>query len=238
MLTHRNYTASVWVDEDAGLICGKIDNISRDSLPFQGKTYEDAKQNFIKTIEAYIEFCKNEKIDPEKPVSYSGKLPFRTSSDTHRAIAHKAKEMGKSINTWLEELALNALREPATKRDEKDGIPSTLIRQLDSQPDRMEHFFDQIAPYLKNGGPVGTFKFLNAVEKVLPGLKAIKSHLKSPTSDVIRTIVSEIEDLTGELLVDSLEQASSGFVKGERQGQVTVQKGSQETSQVGAESRV
>ncbi|KAM3108639.1 type II toxin-antitoxin system HicB family antitoxin [Phormidesmis sp. 146-33] len=216
MLTYRDYTASLWVDEDAGLICGKVDNISRDSLPFQGRTYEDAKQDFIKTIEAYIEFCRNENIEPEKPVTFSGKLPFRTSSDTHRAIAHKAKQMGKSINTWLEELALNALKEPETKQNQGSGIPSKLLGQLESQPELMEHFFDQIAPHLKNGGPVGTFKFLGAVEKVLPGLKAIKSHLKAPNPEVMGKIVREIEAWTEDATEDSEEPVPKRFVKEER----------------------
>jgi predicted HicB family RNase H-like nuclease len=228
MLTHRNYTASLWVDEDAGLICGKVDNISRDSLSFQGKTYEEAKQDFIKTIEEYIDFCRSENIEPEKPAHFSGKLPFRTSPETHGAIAHKAKQMGKSINAWLEEVALKALREPVTKQieqDEQDGIPSKLLGQLESQPDLMGRFFDQIAPYLKNGGPVGTLKFLSAVEKVLPGLKAIKSHLKAPNPEVVGKIVNKIEAWTEEAMMDSEEPGPNRFVKEEQKaGQFTIRK--------------
>ena len=225
MLTYRNYTVFIWVDEDAGLICGKVDNISRDSLSFQGKSYEEAKQDFIKTIDDYLEFCKSENIEPEKPAHFSGKLPFRTSPETHGAIAHKAKQMGKSINAWLEEVAIKALKEPATKQIEPASTSPRLIDQLESQPDRMSHFFDQVAPHFKNSGPVGTLKFLGAVEKVLPGLRAIKTHLKTPNPEVIGKIVSEIEAWTEETMADSEEPSPKSFTKEEQEaGQFAVRK--------------
>lgn len=228
MLTHRYYTASIWVDEDTGLICGRVDNISRDSLSFQGKIYEEAKQDFIKTIDDYLEFCKSENIQPEAPAHFSGKLPFRTTPSTHQAIAYKAKQAGKSINAWLEEVAIKALSKPTPKQIEQDepvGTSPRLIDQVRSQPNLTADFFDRIASHLINGGPIGTLNFLDAIEKALPGLKAIKSHLKAPNPEVVGKVVSEIEAWAQKALVDSEKPASNPFVKEEQEtGQVTVRK--------------
>ncbi|KAM3093570.1 type II toxin-antitoxin system HicB family antitoxin [Phormidesmis sp. 146-35] len=216
MLTYRNYTASLWVDEKAGLICGKVTNISRDSLPFGGKTVEEAEQEFRKTIDTYLTFCEQENIEPEKPVTFSGKLPFRTSSEIHRDISHQAKQAGKSINTWLEEAAIKALGESASEAPPESRLPE-LLQQLEKQPELMERFFEKITPYLKNRGPVGTIKFLGAVEQVLPSLETVRSHLKAPNPEVMADIINAIETWTLEAeITDSGQPAPKPFVKEEQ----------------------
>lgn len=228
MLTYQNYTASLWVDEKAALICGKVDNISRDSLPFQGRTVEEAKKEFTKTIDRYLEFCKKENVEPEKPMSFSGKLPFRTSPEIHRSLYYKAKQAHKSINAWLEEVANKALEEDAVDQNKGKQAenPSELFRKLEKQPpELMDRFFDQVAPHLKNSGPVGTIKLLSAVEKVLPGLDEIRLQLKQPDSKTMVKVVSAIAAWVEEAKADSNQGISVPFVKEEQEsGRISIRR--------------
>ncbi|PSB17603.1 type II toxin-antitoxin system HicB family antitoxin [Phormidesmis priestleyi ULC007] len=196
MLNYLGYTASLSIDEKAELVCGKVNNVSRELLHFQGKTVEKAKEEFEKTIDTYLKFCKLEKVEPEKPENFSGKLPFRTSPEVHRNIAHTAKDAGRSINSWLEEAAIKALQESKTdeKKTEEVEIPATMLLQLKKHPELMEQFLDQVTPSLKKSNAVGAIDFLSAVEKVLPGLEAIRSHLRTSDPQTMTKVVSAIED--------------------------------------------
>jgi predicted HicB family RNase H-like nuclease len=45
---------------------------------------------------------------PEKP--FSGKLPFRTSTEHHRLIFLAASKAGKSMNAWMDEILVQEAR--------------------------------------------------------------------------------------------------------------------------------
>jgi lactoylglutathione lyase len=52
-----------------------------------------------------IDFCAELGQPPEKP--FSGKLPFRTSTEHHRLIFLAANKVGKSMNAWIDEVLVN-----------------------------------------------------------------------------------------------------------------------------------
>ncbi|MEG3955848.1 type II toxin-antitoxin system HicB family antitoxin [Microcoleus sp. herbarium2] len=68
-------------------------------MTFKAQTIEEARQEFQKSIDDYLEFCKELGQEPDKP--FSGKLPFRTTPEHHRKIFIAAKKTGKSINNWM-----------------------------------------------------------------------------------------------------------------------------------------
>jgi predicted HicB family RNase H-like nuclease len=101
MLTYKGYTAEIKVNVEAGMLQGRVLDI-KDSITFEGKTVEEAKQEFHKSVDAYLKFCKELGQEADKP--FSGKLPFRTTPEIHRAIYLAAAQAGKSINAWMEEV--------------------------------------------------------------------------------------------------------------------------------------
>lgn len=105
MLTYKGYIAQIEVDTDAGLLHGRVLDI-KDVVTFQGKTVEDARQAFEKSVDDYLEFCADLGEEPDKP--FSGKLPFRTTPDNHRKIFIAARKTGKSINAWMDEVLAEA----------------------------------------------------------------------------------------------------------------------------------
>ncbi len=101
MMTYKGYTASLEIDVEAEIIFGRVLDIN-DVVTFKGKTVEEARQEFYKSVDDYLAFCEDLGEEPNKP--FSGKLPFRTTPEHHRKIFIAASKAGKSINAWMDEV--------------------------------------------------------------------------------------------------------------------------------------
>ncbi|MEM9925637.1 MAG: type II toxin-antitoxin system HicB family antitoxin [Cyanobacteria bacterium P01_D01_bin.50] len=101
MMTYKGYSANLEVDVEAGIIFGRVLDIN-DVITFKGKTVEEARQEFQKSVDDYLAFCEDLGEEPDKP--FSGKLPFRTTPEHHRKIFIAASKAGKSINAWMDEV--------------------------------------------------------------------------------------------------------------------------------------
>ncbi|WP_207714341.1 type II toxin-antitoxin system HicB family antitoxin [Scytonema sp. UIC 10036] len=104
-MTYKGYTASLEIDLEAGIIFGRVLDIN-DVVTFKGKTVEEARQEFQKSVDDYLAFCEDLGEEPDKP--FSGKLPFRTTPERHRKIFLAASKAGKSINAWMDEVLSSA----------------------------------------------------------------------------------------------------------------------------------
>lgn len=159
MLKHGNYIAKLEVDADAGVLYGRVLNIS-DVVVFEGTTVKEAEEAFYQAVDQYIESCKEQGKEPAKP--FSGKLPFRTTPEIHRDIYIAATRADKSINAWMEEV----LSEAARQSEHPSGSASVnrqefeisiaqyedLLAQLQSKITQLQN---AIQPYLEK--KVGNF---------------------------------------------------------------------------------
>src|SRR5690242_11386022 len=100
-MQYKGYTGIAEVDEEAGLIFGHVVGL-RDIVTFQGTTVEKARKSFEKSIDYYLEMCKEDGIEPEKP--FSGKLMLRIPPELHRALATLAEQRGVSLNKMALEM--------------------------------------------------------------------------------------------------------------------------------------
>jgi predicted HicB family RNase H-like nuclease len=116
LMTYKGYTAQIDVDPEAKVLAGRVLDL-RDVIVFEGETVEGVEREFHTSIDDYLTWCAEEGRAPEKP--YSGRLPFRTTPETHRKIALAAARAGKSINAWMEEVLVGAAANPipATRRE-------------------------------------------------------------------------------------------------------------------------
>lgn len=105
MFTYKGYTAQLEVDTDSNLIYGQVIDI-KDVITFKGETVEQARLAFQDSVDDYLEWCAELGEEPDKP--FSGRLPYRTTPETHRQIFLAAKKAGKSINAWMDEVLSNA----------------------------------------------------------------------------------------------------------------------------------
>jgi predicted HicB family RNase H-like nuclease len=97
-MKYKGYIGVVDFDEDAGIFHGEVIN-TRDVITFQGTCVEELRQAFIDSVEDYLDFCKQRGEDPEKP--FKGNLGLRMPPDVHREAFIRAKQMGISLNEWI-----------------------------------------------------------------------------------------------------------------------------------------
>ena len=106
MMEYKGYIGIVEFDSEAKLFHGDVVN-TRDVITFQGTTVDEIEKAFIDSIEDYIEWCKEEGVEPEKP--YSGRFNLRLSPELHREVAITAKKRNISINTFVAQALQNEL---------------------------------------------------------------------------------------------------------------------------------
>jgi len=80
-----------------------------DVVTFQGRSIDELKAALADSVEDYLDFCRQEGVEPGKP--YSGKLHLRVGPDLHRAAAEAAAVSGKSLNAWIVEAMTERLRD-------------------------------------------------------------------------------------------------------------------------------
>jgi predicted HicB family RNase H-like nuclease len=193
MFTYKGYTAKIEIDTEAGLLGGKVLNIN-DTVSFHGGTVAEAEQDFRKNVDKYLEFCQKQGKEPDKP--FSGKLPFRTTPETHRAIYQAANKADKSINAWMEEILSEAAKQRLSRKaPSKDEAPSPSVQHLIEDRKAFASLIVQVEPFLKSKEPYVIFQVINALEKLLTGIDAIKPFLKVEESNAVVQVVAAIESL-------------------------------------------
>lgn len=107
-MEYKGYFAKVEFDDDSNLFHGEVINL-RDIITFEGVTVEELRQAFHDSVDDYLEFCADRGEDPEKP--YSGKFVIRVEPEVHKYVAIEARKRGKSLNTWVSDVLIKAIKE-------------------------------------------------------------------------------------------------------------------------------
>jgi predicted HicB family RNase H-like nuclease len=68
---------------------------------FYGKTPDELRSEFEKSLKVFLEVCEEKGIEPYK--EYSGKFNLRIPPELHAEIASRASATGKSLNQWIVE---------------------------------------------------------------------------------------------------------------------------------------
>ncbi len=97
-LKYKGYIGSVAFSEKDNVFFGKIEGIDG-LVNFEGESVKELTDAFHEAVEDYLEYCKEEGIEPHK--SYSGSLNIRISPEVHSKIAILAKQAGISINAFI-----------------------------------------------------------------------------------------------------------------------------------------
>jgi predicted HicB family RNase H-like nuclease len=97
-MNYKGYVGVLRVDEEAGVLRGKVIN-TRDTITFQGETVEEATAAFRDSVDDYLDFCASDGVQPEKP--FSGKFIVRVGPELHRELNAIAQAKGTSINSLV-----------------------------------------------------------------------------------------------------------------------------------------
>lgn len=101
MMSYKGYSGHVEFDDEAGIFFGRVLDL-KDVVTFEGTTVEEVRLAFQGSVDDYLEFCEELGQQPDK--SFSGQLPFRTTPERHRLVTLAARQAGKSINAWMDEV--------------------------------------------------------------------------------------------------------------------------------------
>ena len=98
MMQHKGYTGKLEFDDEAEIFHGEAIGL-RDVITFQGRTVNEVKGAFRKSVDDYLAFCTKCGEEPEKP--FTGKFVVRIPPDLHRKVYVAAKKSGSSLNSWI-----------------------------------------------------------------------------------------------------------------------------------------
>ena len=107
MMEYKGFIGNVEFDAEAKIFHGDVIN-TRDIITFQGKSVQEIEKAFRESIDDYLDWCKDEGVDPEKP--FSGKFNLRLKPELHREAAIAAKKMHLSLNSFVEKAVIDELK--------------------------------------------------------------------------------------------------------------------------------
>ena len=100
LMTIDGYQAKIEYDEDLDLFRGEILGLNG-GADFYGKNSKELRTEFKKSLDVYLDVCKEKGIEPRR--NFSGRVNLRISPDLHERLAIAAQAEGKSINTLAQE---------------------------------------------------------------------------------------------------------------------------------------
>ena len=100
MMTLDGYNAKIEYDADLDVFRGEILGLNG-GADFYGKNPKELRAEFRKSLQVYLDVCREKGMDPRR--SYSGKFNLRISPELHEKLAIVAQAEGKSINAVAQE---------------------------------------------------------------------------------------------------------------------------------------
>lgn len=98
-LQYKGYTGIVQFDADDRIFYGRIIGI-QDIVGFEGTGIDELEKDFRDSVDDYLETCSEIGKIPEKPFS-AGRVIVELPPDLHIAIAEKACQEQRSIDSWI-----------------------------------------------------------------------------------------------------------------------------------------
>ena len=100
VMTIDSYHAKIEYDEELDLFRGEILGLSG-GADFYGKNPKELRMEFKRSLQVFLEVCKEKGIEPKR--HFSGKFNLRIPPELHEKLAIAAQAQGKSINTLAQE---------------------------------------------------------------------------------------------------------------------------------------
>lgn len=100
VMTVDQFNAKIEYDAETDMFRGEILGLNG-GADFYGKNPKELRAEFKKSLEVFLEVCREKGIEPRR--SYSGKFNLRIPPELHEKLAIVAQAEGKSINTLAQE---------------------------------------------------------------------------------------------------------------------------------------
>ena len=100
LLSVDGYYARIEYNSDTDLFRGEILGLSG-GADFYGANPDELRREFKKSLEVFLEVCKEQGIEPRR--QFSGKFNLRIPPELHEQLAMAAEAQGKSLNALAQE---------------------------------------------------------------------------------------------------------------------------------------
>jgi predicted HicB family RNase H-like nuclease len=98
LVSYKGYTGEVEYDAAAKTLYGHVIDLG-DVITFESEDAREIEEEFHRSVDVYLDWCKERGKEPEKP--FSGKVVLRMTPEEHRAATIAAARHRQSLNTWL-----------------------------------------------------------------------------------------------------------------------------------------
>lgn len=98
-IEYKGYIGSVEFSEEDALFFGKVMGI-RSLISYEGESARELILDFHNAVDAYLEMCVVEGIEPEK--AYKGSFNIRISPELHKRAVVAAMAQQISLNRFVE----------------------------------------------------------------------------------------------------------------------------------------
>lgn len=99
VMQYKGYWAKIQYSDTDKCFWGEIEGIN-DMITFEGTSVEDLKKDFEEALDEYIEWCKEEGVEPQK--QYNGNFNIRIKPELHREASLLSKIKNISLNKFVE----------------------------------------------------------------------------------------------------------------------------------------
>ncbi len=100
IMTLDGYSAKIEYDAELDMFRGEILGLTG-GADFYGKNPKELRAEFKKSLQVFLEVCREKGIEPRR--NYSGKFNLRIPPELHEQLAIAAQAEGKSINALAQE---------------------------------------------------------------------------------------------------------------------------------------
>ena len=100
LMSVDGYYARIEYNSDTDLFRGEILGLSG-GADFYGANPDELRREFKKSLEVFLEVCKEQGIEPRR--QFSGKFNLRIPPELHEQLAMAAEAQGKSLNALAQE---------------------------------------------------------------------------------------------------------------------------------------
>ncbi len=98
MMKYKGYIGTAEYDDENKIFSGSVLN-TRTVITFAGTSVDELETEFKASVDDYINWCKEDGIEPEKP--YSGRFNVRFEPELHQRAAMGARVLGLSLNSFV-----------------------------------------------------------------------------------------------------------------------------------------
>lgn len=106
ILEYKGYQGSIEASIEDNVLHGKILHIN-DLVTYESETPAGLMDAFEAQVDDYLEFCREEGVEPDKP--YKGSFNVRVGSSIHKRLVLAATREGMSLNETVAKVLANWL---------------------------------------------------------------------------------------------------------------------------------